>query len=238
MNMFNSNWLTEGLLDEEYKQYMLLAWLKKWQSEFEQVKLYPAIDALSQQQQDLMLVLNQFKEMENNLPSEVIGLNFGERKLIRQHVQQPSEFTAFLERMVSFALPKIQAQLNEGAQIQAFVADQLKLEPIGVLPLYKNEGYVLLQTEQSKALSLYRFSLSMIELVENRVHRLQLHLIERKTKSSFQTLEQLKLELIKKFNDLPNPATFVLHSKLHFPEMETLVPLCRSMLVKELSLRA
>ncbi len=238
MNTFTTNWLTEGWLDEEYKQYILLAWLKKWQSEFEQVKLYPAIDALSQQQQDLMLLLNQFKEMENHLSSEIIGLDFGEKRLIRKQLQEPSEFTAYLERMASFALPKIQEQLNEGASIQSFVANQLKLEPIGVLPLYKNEGYVLLQTEQSKALSLYRFSLSMIELVENQVHRLQLHLIERKTKSSFQTLEQLKLELIKKFRELPNPATFVLHSKLHFPETETLVPLCKRMLVNELSMSA
>jgi hypothetical protein len=73
-------------------------------------------------------------------------------------------------------------------------------------------------------------------LVENQAHRLQLRLIEKKVKSPFQTLEQLKLELIKKFKEWPNPATFVLHSKLQFPEVETLVPICRRMLVQEITI--
>jgi len=219
MNTFNSNWLTEGWLDEEYKQYVLLAWLKQMQSQFEQVKLYPALDTLSKHQKELKHLLNQFKAVDQSLPSEVIGLSFGEKRLIRKQVQQPSDFTAYLERMTSFALPKIQAKLDEGSSIQDFVAEQLKLEPVGILPLYKNEGYVLLQSDRSKAISLYRFSLSMIELVENKVRRLQLHLIEEKVKSPFQTLEQLKLEVIRKFKEWPNPATFVLHSKFSFPKL-------------------
>ena len=76
----------------------------------------------------------------------------------------------------------------------------------------------------------------MIELVENKVRRLQLHLIEEKVKSPFQTLEQLKLEVIRKFKEWPNPATFVLHSKLQFPEVETLVPICRRMLIQEITI--
>jgi len=112
MNTFNSNWLTEGWLDEEYKQYVLLAWLKQMQSQFEQVKLYPALDTLSKHQKELKHLLNQFKAVDQSLPSEVIGLSFGEKRLIRKQVQQPSDFTAYLERMTSFALPKIQAKIG------------------------------------------------------------------------------------------------------------------------------
>ena len=38
-----NDWLTGGLLDAEYKQYILLAWLKRWEREFRDVKIYPAL---------------------------------------------------------------------------------------------------------------------------------------------------------------------------------------------------
>nr|HPI80763.1 hypothetical protein [Cyclobacteriaceae bacterium] len=35
------NWLTEGLIDFEYKKYILLAYLKKVKESFHRVELYP-----------------------------------------------------------------------------------------------------------------------------------------------------------------------------------------------------
>ena len=42
-----NDWLTSGLLDAEYKQYILLAWLKRWEREFRDVKIYPALGHLT-----------------------------------------------------------------------------------------------------------------------------------------------------------------------------------------------
>ena len=40
------NWLTEGLIDFEYKKYQLLAYLKRVKDSFNKVELYPFLSDL------------------------------------------------------------------------------------------------------------------------------------------------------------------------------------------------
>jgi hypothetical protein len=46
------------------------------------------------------------------------------------------------------------------------------------------------------------------------------------------TLKKIKLELVKEIKELPNPATFRLHSKQAFPIEETLLPIGKRLLLK------
>jgi hypothetical protein len=41
MEKLKENWLTEGLIDFEYKKYVLLAYLKSVKESFSRVELYP-----------------------------------------------------------------------------------------------------------------------------------------------------------------------------------------------------
>ena len=41
MNVLKNNWLTEGLIDFEYKKYQLLAYFKTVKDSFKRVELYP-----------------------------------------------------------------------------------------------------------------------------------------------------------------------------------------------------
>jgi hypothetical protein len=41
MESLKDNWLTDGLIDFEYKQYMLLAYFKSVKESFNRVELYP-----------------------------------------------------------------------------------------------------------------------------------------------------------------------------------------------------
>lgn len=225
--------MTEGFQDEEYKQYLLMAWLQQLGKEFNQVKLYPAMDNLLQQHQLLNALMKQFQEIKQGDGKTLTGLDFKTKRLIYEQTHRPSVLAAYLERLTSFALPLVEKRLKEGNEVKAYVSAHLNLEPIGILPLYKKEGYLFFQNEQSTAISTYRFTLSMVELLDNHLNRLSLELIEKREKSRFITLEQIKHELTRRFRDLPNPATFVLHSKLPFPEMETLLPLGQRLLLRE-----
>ena len=49
------------------------------------------------------------------------------------------------------------------------------------------------------------------------------------------TYEQLKLRLMRKYTDLPNPATYLVLSKFKFPFAHTLMPVAKRLLVKQLS---
>ena len=41
MEKLSKDWLTQGLIDFEYKKYLLLAYLQKAKKSFEKVELYP-----------------------------------------------------------------------------------------------------------------------------------------------------------------------------------------------------
>jgi len=41
MKKLPTNWLTDGLINFEYKKYLLLAYLKSVEEEFESKRLYP-----------------------------------------------------------------------------------------------------------------------------------------------------------------------------------------------------
>ena len=49
------------------------------------------------------------------------------------------------------------------------------------------------------------------------------------------TYEQMKMTLVKQYADLPNPAAFLVLSKMKFPYLQTLVPVAKRLLVKHLS---
>ena len=54
----SKNWITEGIIDFEYKKYILLAYLQHIKSEFDERKLYPMLSDLFFHYQNLL----QFKE--------------------------------------------------------------------------------------------------------------------------------------------------------------------------------
>src|SRR5260370_17185637 len=54
MESLNENWLTEGLIDFEYKKYVLLAYLKNVKTSFQRVELYPFLADLVFHYRNLM----------------------------------------------------------------------------------------------------------------------------------------------------------------------------------------
>jgi hypothetical protein len=48
------------------------------------------------------------------------------------------------------------------------------------------------------------------------------------------TYENIKRTLIKKFTDLPNPSAYLVTSKMRFPYQQTLMPIAKRLLVREI----
>jgi len=60
------------------------------------------------------------------------------------------------------------------------------------------------------------------------------HHISTAERSFSNTYEQIKLKLIRQFSDLPNPATYLVVSKLKFPIAQTLMPVAKRLLIKKI----
>ena len=76
MNNLKHDWLTEGLIDYEYKKYVLLAYLKDVGNRFNQSELYPFMTDLIFHYRNLIKVKESKKLMYDNFPESLTKADF------------------------------------------------------------------------------------------------------------------------------------------------------------------
>ena len=119
--------------------------------------------------------------------------------------------------------------------IYEYVESQCEISPVGVTPLYAKEGYLFVTQPPEKETNIYRYQMSIFEGSQEQLRSLNTEFIESVAKSPLNTYERIKLDLIKKFRDLPNPAAFLILAKMKFPFSETLMPVAKRLFVKHIS---
>lgn len=236
MERLPNDWLTQGLIDFEYKKYVLLAYLKTVKDSFNQVQLYPFLGDLVLHYRNLIAVRENQALLRDSFPKEISvediqKLELGYRKMIEDDAVMSE-----LESIIEFAIPKVNESLKEGSVIYEYVESNCEISPIGVTPLYANEGYLFVTQPPEKETSVYRYQVSIYDGSQEQLRSLNTEFVERVEKSFSRTYEGLKLDLIRKFSDMPNPATFLILSRMKFPLTETLMPVAKRMFVKHLAL--
>jgi len=130
-------------------------------------------------------------------------------------------------------MPKIKAYLDNGKEIYDFIEDNLKLYPVGLIPLRKEEGYMIL-AGQKKEYLVYNYIMSIFSTPTDKYRSLQTTYLKSYKKSISNTLINIKSDLIKTYKKLPNPATYVVESDINIPVRETFLPIAKKMLVAQL----
>jgi len=74
MEHLKDNWLTEGLIDFEYKKYQLLGYLKRVKESFYRVELYPFLSDLVFHYRNLMTLRENKLMTGESFPKELATL--------------------------------------------------------------------------------------------------------------------------------------------------------------------
>jgi hypothetical protein len=235
MEQLQPDWLTSGLLDTEYKQYILLAWLQKVKQEFRHTRLYPALAQLIEQHRSLYQLAAQRDELDAQRRGDVEALDFQEMRLVYKQFQGNAQLDQYIDALLEFALPRLKTSIEEGKDIYEIVEEHIIFEPVGLMPLWKNEGYLFLYDEPRNEVTTYRYQRGWVESDEERLTHLAFERVDQFSKSLTMSFEQAKLNLIRRFSQWPNPATFIARSTLAFPLQETLLPVAKRRLLRELA---
>lgn len=235
MNTLPKNWITEGLIDFEYKKYQLLAYLQATEREFKAVKLYPSLSDLIDHHRTLKELESGKTELKNLFPKALNGIDLQNAQLRFEPKIEDGNIMEEIAQITAFALPKIQHQIEEGKAIYEFVEDQVEFEPVGLQPIYNREGYILMTRESHSAIHAFRYKSNFLQLAGERFRSISFWLVGVFQHSLVQTLEKLKLHLIREIKELPNPATWRLHSSQSFPIEETLVPIGKRLLLQKVN---
>jgi hypothetical protein len=232
------NWLTDGLIDLEYKKYVLLAYLKNVKESFGRVELYPHLSDLVFHYRNLVALQENKSLIYESFPKELSMDNLKMLELNYKKMIEDDAVMQEIESIMEFALPQLKDSMKEGSSIYELVESKCELSPVGVVPLYAQEGYMFIAQPPEKETYVYRYQVTVYQSSSEPMRGLQTQLMYTTQYNFSNTYEQMKLTLIRQYTDLPNPAAFLVLSKMKFPHVQTLMPVAKRLLVKHLSLTA
>jgi len=224
--------------DLEMNQYRILAGIKKARTDFSQKKIYPSLATLIKLNREL----NQLKEERNNLrhkfPKQIKEFDVKEQKVIYE-ASKNLEFNDSIENvfeLIDWALPYINETIEEGTVLFDFVEKNMLLEQVGILPIYKEEGYFMITDNIALELQVHRYECSIFSSGSEKYRSIKTEVVKTEKQGIIKRLpETIKQEIIKERTDLPNPATFLFDSDLDFPFTETIMPVAKRKMISHIA---
>lgn len=231
----SETWFMEGHIDFELQKYRLLAYLQEVNKYFNETKLYPQLSDVIFHYNNLVAFRNNKKLLEGQFPQQLNAFDVQRLELIYEKMLADDELMRELETITHYAIDKMKGIIDDGTGIYELIEKQLTIEPVGIMPLYKNEGYLLLRYGNETEIRAYAYTITLFEHKDARYKGIKLNYVDSYTKKLTNTYEQIKLEIIRQIRSLPNPAVYSIISPMAVPFAETLLPIAKRMLVRHIS---
>lgn len=211
MDRLRPGWFLEGLWDAEYQQYRLLAYLNQVQRAFLAQQLYPPLGDLIASYTELLR--------------------------IKQEVSSSSEAASpeldTLEEIISFALPRLHSHIEEGRTLYETIAQHLQVEVVGVVPLYRDEGYVFSRRGAEPEVRVYSYELRHLYDAEGQQVAIRLAYFRSYSYSALALgFKRIREQVLAEKPDLPVPFTLAVESPWAVPVEATLLPIIQRALPK------
>jgi hypothetical protein len=233
MSELKENWITEGLIDFEYKKYILLAYLKSCRDHFHETRLYPPLGTLVNHYNNLHELSKSIEQLQSAFPKELKGFDFTKLKLDYEQQKMDLDHMSTVHEIIDYAKPAIRQVLEEGKEIYETVEKHIEITPLGLIPVYTQEGYLLIHEETLPDVHVFQYQHGIIVRSDENLRTLTLHYITKEIKSIANSFEQIKLNLIARFRDLPQPATYLCISRMPYPMLETIVPVTKRIMLSK-----
>lgn len=235
MKGLNEHWLTDGLIDFEYKKYVLLAYLKQVKESFGRVELYPFMSDLVFHYRNLLTLKENKALIYESFPKSLSPESLKKLEVTYKKIIEDDAVMREIESIIEFAMPELKTHLDEGAQIYEYVESHCEISPVGITSLYANEGYMFISQPPQHETEVYRYQVSIFEQSQETFRSINTRYVKTASRSFVNTYENIKLQLIREFSELPNPSVYLINSKLKVPFVQTLMPVAKRLLIKHLS---
>lgn len=229
------NWFTQVPIDLEHKQYVLMGYLQQVATWYDAWRLYPPLADLIHQHRELTAYRQAKQELADQMPGEVTGLDLQRMTLRREKPFLEDAQLNELDDIVDYALPLVQRWIETGRERYETAEKGLELIPIGVMPLYKDEGYLLIRAVPYQDVWVFQYAASSFLHGQERLHALRTRYVTTYSWSLGSRYEHVKLDLVRAQKELPNPATYAVEVARPLPLEETLLPIAKRRLLRELA---
>lgn len=227
-------WFMEGYIDFELQKYRLLAYLQNVKEYFDKNRLYPQLADLVFHYNNLLSFKANKRLLNEHFPKKMIGLDVAKMEAVYERMLADDEVMSELEQIAEYALEQITVTLREGAERYEEVEHHMLLSPIGIMPLYNKEGYVFCCAGQDNTVAIYNYNVTLFEHKDARFKGIRMKYIESASKTVINTYEQIKIDMVRRYRVLPNPAVYLVTYPERIPIEETLLPIAKRQLIKKI----
>ena len=228
MNKLDANWLTENHIDFEYKKYMLLGYLQEVEQHYKASEIYPWLSEVIDHYRNLLIVKNSAENLQNGFQKQIKGIDWNKLcVLYEERSTKDGEAIQEIKAIIEYSIPLLHGYICDGKKIYDYVENHLILKPIGITPLRTKEGYLFLHTDKQKDIYVFQYNISFFEDATEHLKSLSTELVETYTTTINWTYENVKLDLIRKRKELPNPAVYAIECSVTVPFDETFLPIAK-----------
>ncbi|MHB1686253.1 MAG: hypothetical protein ACYCVH_02620 [Ignavibacteriaceae bacterium] len=232
MKLLNLDSFISNESDSELNHYKILSGLKEYRNEINKNKLYPSLSELVYLSSQLEDILNKKDNFSLFFHKRKSDKNIKVKSLIVDTADQAVEYEDYVYELIEWSLPLIKSLIEEAYIIYDFVEENISINEAGVSPIYKDEGYLLIPDNLNSVLQIHKYQSIIYSTQSTPYHSLKTSFLENSRLLDFSnSAEFLKHDLIKKYNEKPNLATFVCETGLDFPFDETIFPLAKRKLL-------
>ncbi len=235
MKSLSETWFAEGYIDFELKKYTLLAYLQHVNGYFNQNKLYPELADIIFHYNNIVSFRENRRFLEDHFPRQLTEINLKKLKVEYERIIEDNDLMKELEEIVHYSAQKIKTTIQNGTEIYEFVEAKLNIEPVGLVPLDTNEGYLLICDGHFNTTVAYQYHLTIYEKHDEKYRGIRTDFINKWIRSVSNSAENIKAELIRDRRELPNPAVYNIETELTYPMEETLLPIAKRTFVKYIS---
>jgi hypothetical protein len=226
---------THAFGDVEAAQYRVLAAIDAVSKELRKVRLYPMLSELIETAAVLETIDRQSDTIRKHGPRSLTGVDVEHTRLLYEASMHDANEIARMMDLVAWALPQVKTLADQGVAMFDFVNDHMRLDAVGIVPLYKDEGYVLVPDHDREILHIIRYEMSLIAANDGQYRAMRTVELDSRDLGGIEpTPESIKLELIRSHTDLPNPATYVCDVDVELPFDETVLPVAKRKLMRYL----
>src|ERR1700744_3237127 len=161
--ILSETWFMEGYIDFELQKYRLLAYLKEVKQSFDETKLYPQLSDIIFHYNNLEAFRKNKQLLQDQFPKKMEGFNAQKLEIVYERMLADDDLMQELEHITSYALDEMKNTISEGTEIYEYVEKQLHVEPVGIMPLYNSEGYILLRYGANSQVRIYGYNITLFE---------------------------------------------------------------------------
>lgn len=218
--------------DLEKRQYIILGELKKISEQFQFYNIYPHLSRLIELRRVLKEVIARIYDLRSKFPKQISKIDWVNRTIEHEVIFTSGTDISSVEDLIEWALPRLENVIEEGVAIYEFVESELTVEQVGILPSYKDEGYLFVPDNQKKSLNLFRFEVSIFQSTDDQYRAIKTQFLKYLNQDRIKLSPgSIKLDLIREESELPNPATYAFNTDLDFPFETTIFPVAKRRLM-------